>query len=566
MKSSLNLFRNIACLLFLFSGMAVQAQTTAGATATVYNEFVVGITVTNGGTGYTFAPAVTITGGGGAGAASYATISNGVVTAITVTNAGSGYTSTPQVIITAPSTTPFAASLVLDLPLDGSVVDMGPNKFSVITNGGGTFVPDRFQQTNSALALDGASQNISIPYDARLYPTEFTFSAWVNLQQLTTSGTFWRAGNGSSDGWQGFSLYFNGPNSFIYNDFTGSGYNAVLTISPTNFVVETWYQIVITRKTNSCAMFINGSNVASQTGVTPYTKPQTTPMSLGANDADPTGFNYFCPVTFDTVHIYNRALSSNEVFQLYAAEAKISLAPTITNQPQSQLVNALAPASFSVAATAVAPLSYQWTLDNTILSGATTTTLTITNVQPSDLGGYRVVITNAYGAVTSSVANLYMYPYLATPFDGAVTYWGQTNVLSIQAWGSGPLTYQWYQDGAAVPGGTNQTLNLGSVQFTNAGLYSVVVSSGYGSVTNSPYEVVVNPANVSIKICPDVVIQGTVGYSYVIQSTTNLGDPNAWQVETNLTLTAPVQNWNDNNTDTTQPNNPHKFYRVIPGQ
>ena len=54
------------------------------------------INVTNGGSGYTFAPAVTLTGGGGgSGATATATITNGVVTGITVTG-GSGYTTAPD--------------------------------------------------------------------------------------------------------------------------------------------------------------------------------------------------------------------------------------------------------------------------------------------------------------------------------------------------------------------------------------------------------------------------------------------------------------------------------------
>ncbi|MCY2941886.1 MAG: Ig-like domain repeat protein [Planctomycetota bacterium] len=58
------------------------------------------ITVTNGGTGYTSSPTVTITGGGGTGATAIATVVNGVVTEIAVTNGGGGYTGTPTVTIT----------------------------------------------------------------------------------------------------------------------------------------------------------------------------------------------------------------------------------------------------------------------------------------------------------------------------------------------------------------------------------------------------------------------------------------------------------------------------------
>jgi FtsP/CotA-like multicopper oxidase with cupredoxin domain len=56
------------------------------------------ITVTNGGTGYTSVPTVTVT-GVGTGAIAKATISGGVVTGITMVTVGSGYTSVPTVTI-----------------------------------------------------------------------------------------------------------------------------------------------------------------------------------------------------------------------------------------------------------------------------------------------------------------------------------------------------------------------------------------------------------------------------------------------------------------------------------
>ena len=88
----------------------------------------------------------------------------------------------------------------------------------------------------------------------------------------------------------------------------------------------------------------------------------------------------------------------------------------------------------------------------------------------------------------------------------------------------------------------------------------------YGSVTNTAYQVVVNPANTSIGLFAGVTIQGTVGYNYNIQSTTNLSDPNSWVTVTNITLTSPIQIWNDNSSDVHNPANPQKFYQVLPGQ
>lgn len=58
------------------------------------------ITLTNGGWGYTVAPTVVISGGGGTGATATTTISSGSVTGITITTAGTGYTSTPTITFT----------------------------------------------------------------------------------------------------------------------------------------------------------------------------------------------------------------------------------------------------------------------------------------------------------------------------------------------------------------------------------------------------------------------------------------------------------------------------------
>ncbi len=60
------------------------------------------VTITNGGSGYTSAPAVSFSGGGGSGAAGTAQIdpNKREVTSVTITNRGSGYTSAPTVSFT----------------------------------------------------------------------------------------------------------------------------------------------------------------------------------------------------------------------------------------------------------------------------------------------------------------------------------------------------------------------------------------------------------------------------------------------------------------------------------
>jgi hypothetical protein len=71
------------------------------ATAVLQPRSVASIAITSGGSGYTSAPVVTISGGGGTGATAVSAISGGRVITISVTNAGSGYTSAPTVTIAA---------------------------------------------------------------------------------------------------------------------------------------------------------------------------------------------------------------------------------------------------------------------------------------------------------------------------------------------------------------------------------------------------------------------------------------------------------------------------------
>jgi hypothetical protein len=237
--------------------------------------------------------------------------------------------------------------------------------------------------------------------------------------------------------------------------------------------------------------------------------------------------------------------------------------PSIMTQPQGVTVDAFGTASFAVSAIGTASMAYQWLFDGTNINGATSNPLSISNVVQTNLGLYSVVVSNVFGATTSSNALLSMYPYLESTFGGLITLWGQTNTLSVDAWGTGPLTYQWFDNGAAIANATSDALTLSDIQFTNAGLYSVVVTSALGSATSTPEQVVVNPAGVSFALYPGVTVTGVAGKSYIIQSTTNLSDTNAWMTVQNLTLTQPVQIWTDTQNPAV-PGGPERFYRVLP--
>jgi len=103
---------------------------------------VTSIQVTNGGTGYTTAPTVAISGGGGSGATATASVSGGVVTSITLDNPGTGYTGAPSISLTGggggsgatatatfQAATAFVPAQFVDMKLEVPILTMLPIPF-----------------------------------------------------------------------------------------------------------------------------------------------------------------------------------------------------------------------------------------------------------------------------------------------------------------------------------------------------------------------------------------------------------------------------------------------------
>lgn len=111
------------------------------------------------------------------------------------------------------------------------------------------------------------------------------------------------------------------------------------------------------------------------------------------------------PNAWGTGPITNATLPDYTYFEyvrVYDANSPV----TILEQPQSTNVKVGGSAGFSVAASGSPPLSYQWQLNGTNISGATATNYLIPDVQLTNAGNYTVVVTNIVGTVTSVVANL----------------------------------------------------------------------------------------------------------------------------------------------------------------
>ncbi len=74
----------------------------------------------------------------------------------------------------------------------------------------------------------------------------------------------------------------------------------------------------------------------------------------------------------------------------------------------------------------------------------------------------------------------------------------------VLATGLRPITYQWFRDGQAIPGGTSNRLTLNKLTQADAGPYTVVISNQIGRVTSAPMQL-------TVEVIRDVKT-GLVGY------------------------------------------------------
>lgn len=173
-----------------------------------------------------------------------------------------------------------------------------------------------------------------------------------------------------------------------------------------------------------------------------------------------------------------------------AANVAVNTPPVITLQPGPQATVAGGAANYSVVASGALPMTYQWRRNGANIAGATANALALTNLVAADAGNIDVVVTNAYGSVRSSLAQLTITsgpaaPVITSQPAARSVLAGSAVSMSVAASAAPAPTYQWRRNGTNVSGATAATLALSAAQATDAGSYDVVVTNSAGSVTSS---------------------------------------------------------------------------------
>jgi hypothetical protein len=283
---------------------------------------------------------------------------------------------------------------------------------------------------------------------------EFTLAAWVRGSAGQENGGAVIARGVGGGGEQYAVDVFAGNYRVFVRDASGGAVVAQSPVGPNG----TWQHVVAvySRTLNRMKLFVNTAEVASGTPFGTGLLANSHDVSIGARkNTASANYDLNLNAIVDDVRIFGRALTARDIAALYAEAAPTP--PSIVQQPRNTFVGVGDSAAMTVVVDGTVPLSYQWRKGGTAMSGATNATLTITNAQLSDDAMYDVVISNAQGGVTSSLARLTVVPFLdltaapvqaSSEFPGGYLARGAFDRLKLS---TGPNTARWASAAVGAP-------------------------------------------------------------------------------------------------------------------
>jgi hypothetical protein len=295
-------------------------------------------------------------------------------------------------------------------PFNGNANDESGNGNNGTVNGA-TLTADRNGNTNCAYSFDGVNDFIEISSNSSLQLSNFyTINGWFNANVffLTNINDRRIISKTQSTGWYGgYEVFIGGTTNDIAHTGNVNGNNFV--IGSTGYSINTWYMFTVTYDNNSMKLYMNDVLVNSQP-MTGSLQTGNVPLRFGKIDGQISGL---FEGIIDDIGIWNRALDSCEVKDLYFASLGNCCNASITTQPVSQNAINGGNAVFTTASSNTSA-SYQWQSDVGFgfqnlsnagqYSGVNTATLTVSNISAlNNNQSFRCLVSSGACSDTSDV-------------------------------------------------------------------------------------------------------------------------------------------------------------------
>jgi hypothetical protein len=316
-------------------------------------------------------------------------------------------------------------------------------------------------------------------------------SNWSNISGATSPSYTISGATNSQNGYQYRAVFRNTLGSATTAAATLTvQYAPTVTTNPANATVNAGQTATFTTAATGNPAPTVQWQVSTDGGAsfTPIAGATSTTLTVSGTTAGQSGSLY-------------RAVFTNSIGSITTTGARLAVryAPTVGSSPTSQTVNAGQSVTFTAAATGNPAPTVQWQVSInggttwTPISGATGTTLRLTNVTASQNAyRYRAVFTNTLGTATTSSATLTVLyaPSIATnPVNETVTH-GQPVTLTVTATGNPTPTVQWQvsmDSGVTwtnISGATSTTYTISSSTTSQNGYrYRAVFTNSQGSAT-----------------------------------------------------------------------------------
>jgi hypothetical protein len=225
----------------------------------------------------------------------------------------------------------LTSGLVAYYPFNGNAIDAtGHGKDGIVV--GATLAADRFGIPNSAYSFDGVSSRIILP-DTLFSPADaaWTVSIWIATNGLphVPRETVFEHGCRNGEMSIGFGTNESISTSGIWFAVNlGEPYGFIWT-NALIYPITPMQVVGVYEKGQSISLYVNGALAASTPVPNRNLFVSDFPLgtALGTYDFIPRPYDMFCG-TLDDFRVYNRALSSKEVAELYASESVPRVTPS----------------------------------------------------------------------------------------------------------------------------------------------------------------------------------------------------------------------------------------------